>query len=145
MKPVIVNSKQSLESCQLAMAAAWDKDKYIRVSWKIGKDRSMDQSALAEIWYRQVSHELSEDTPEGIKCEMKLRLGVPILRATDDNFRAMWDEKIKGIFTYEQKLALMQYLPVTSLLTVEQMSQYLDNMQKDWARRGVVLESRDGV
>lgn len=105
----------------------------------------MDQQALAEVWYRQIAHELGEDTPEGVKCEFKLRIGVPILRATDDNFRAMWDEKIKGIFTYEQKLALMRYLPVTSLLTVEQMTQYLDSVQKEMARRGVVLESRDGV
>lgn len=145
MKPIIVNSKSSLEACQLAMSAAWEKDKYLRVNWKVGKDRSMDQQAIAEIWYRQIAHELSEDTPEGVKCECKLRFGVPILRAGDDDFRAMWDERIKSIFSYEQKLALMRYLPVTSLMTVEQMANYLDHLQKEYARRGVVLECRDGV
>lgn len=145
MKPITVNSKQSLAACQSAMASAWEKDKYLRVSWKIGKDRSSEQQALAETWYRQVAHELGEGTPEDVKCEMKLRVGVPILRANDINFCAMWDDKVKGIFSYENKLALMRYLPVTSLLTVEQMSAYLDTMQKEWARRGVVLEARDGV
>lgn len=127
------------------MAAAWEKDKYLRVSWKIGKDRSMDQQAIAEIWYRQISHELAEDTPEGVKAECKLRFGVPILRADDEDFRSVWDERIKGMFSYEQKLSLMRYMPVTSLMTVEQMAAYLDTLQKEYARRGVILEARDGV
>lgn len=143
MKPITVNSKQSLEACQLAMASAWEKDKYLRVSWKIGKDRSIDQQALAEVWYRQIAHELGEDTPEGVKCECKLRFGVGILRSSDEDFRFMWDEKIKHMFTYEQKLSLMVYLPVTSLFTTEQMKSYLDEVQKDYARRGIFLESRN--
>lgn len=127
------------------MSSAWEKDKYLRVSWKIGRDRSMDQQALAEVWYRQVSHELGEDTPEGVKCECKLRIGVPILRAGDEEFRAVWDEKFKHQLAYEQKVALMRWLPVTSLMTTEQMSEYLNTMQKEMARRGVVLESNDGL
>jgi hypothetical protein len=141
MKAIIVNSKKTLEALITAVTAAWEKDKYLRVSWKIGKDRSTDQQALSEVWYRQVSQQLAEDTPEGVKLECKLRFGVPILRAGDPDFCAMWDDRIKGILSYEQKLALMRYLPVTSLMTTEQMSNYMDTVQKEYARRGIVLES----
>lgn len=145
LKPVVVNSKKTLEVCITALSEAWERGKYLRVSWKTGRDRSMDQQALAECWYRQISHELGEGTPEDVKCECKLRFGVAILRAGDEEFRAIWDEKFKGRIDYEQKLALMRYLPVTSLMSTEQMTAYLDTVQKEMARRGVLLESRDGV
>jgi hypothetical protein len=34
----------------------------------------------------------------------------------------------------------MRFLPVTSLMTVKQLSQYLEDMQREFAKRGVMLE-----
>lgn len=95
------------------------------------KRRSLDQNDISHVWYEQIANELREDTALGVKCYCKLHHGVPILRAEDSDFRAFYDAALKGL-TYEQKLEAMKYVPVSSLLTVEQGSKYLVAIQEDF-------------
>ena len=41
---------------------------------------------------------------------------------------------------YEDKLILMEWFPVTSLMTTPQLSQYLESVQRHYQRLGVWLE-----
>lgn len=134
----VINSDQALSRVLGDLRAAYAEARYVRVSWTTGKDRSLDQNAIGHAWYEQISTELREDTPEGVKCECKLRYGVPILRAEDEQFRAFYDAGLKRL-SYEQKLTAMRYVPVTSLMTVPQKSRYLETMQMEYAKRGVML------
>ena len=84
------------------------------------------------------SRDLREDDELGWKCYCKLHHGVPILRAESEDFREAYDGAIKGL-TYEQKLKVMRILPVTSLMSKAQLSKYLEAVQDDFAKRGVVL------
>ena len=102
--------------------------------------RSLDQNAISHAWYNQISAELHEDTPEQVKCECKLRIGVPIMRAENADFRNMYDNAIRSNLSYEEKLEVMRYLPVTSLMNKAQLSRYLELIQQTYAMRGVVLE-----
>jgi hypothetical protein len=95
----------------------------------------LNQNALAAVWYEQIARELGEDTPEGVKAECKLRFAVPILRAEEEDFRQMYDGAIKGRLSYEQKLAVMRFLPATSLMNTDQLSRYLQDVQKAYAGR----------
>ena len=140
MSALIVNSTESLQRVLGDIRQMWNKHKFLRLNIKTGKDRSIDQNAISHCWYEQVARELREDSPEGVKCECKLRFGVPILRAADADFREMYDTAIRGHLSYEQKLKAMRFLPVTSLMTVKQLSQYLEDVQAHYATRGVVLE-----
>ena len=140
MSALIVNSTESLQRVLGDIRQMWNKHKFIRLNIKTGKDRSIDQNAISHCWYEQVARELREDSPEGVKCECKLRFGVPILRAADADFREMYDTAIRGHLSYAQKLKAMRFLPVTSLMTVKQLSQYLEDVQAHYATRGVVLE-----
>jgi len=121
------------------MRKAFMGGNYLWASFKTSKPRSLDQNGLSHVWYEQISRELGEETPEGVKCECKLRFGVPILRAEDEVFREMYDSAIKNTLTYEQKLKVMRFLPVTSLMDTDQLSRYLKDMQRGYAGRVELL------
>lgn len=127
------NSAESLSRLIGELRSLWGEHKYLRVSVKAGKDRSLDQNAISHAWYEQVAQETREDDAAGVKRYCKLHHGVPILRAEDDEFREFYDVAIKGL-TYEQKLKAMDFLPVTSLMTVKQLSAYLEAVRDDYRR-----------
>jgi hypothetical protein len=98
------------------------------------KSRSQEQNALSHVWYQQLAAKLREYTADGYKAECKLRLGIPILRGEDEEFRAKYDATIKHL-DYEQKITVMEWFPVTSLMNTSQLSQYLEQMQQTYADR----------
>ncbi len=113
------------------LRAMFKATRYLRLSASDSKPRSLSQNALAAVWYEQLARETGE-TPEGAKAECKLRFGVPILRAQDEDFREMYDAAIKNTMTYEQKLKVMRFLPVTSLMSTDQLSAYLQDVQRGY-------------
>ncbi len=135
---IIINSEASLMKGLGDIRELYRQHKFLRANVKAGKDRSLDQNAISHAWYQQLAMELREDDAMGWKCYCKLHHGVPILRAENDDFRAFYDRSIKGL-SYEQKLQAMRFLPVTSLMTVKQLSAYLVAVQADFGGRGVFL------
>lgn len=142
MSALIINSDSSLQSVFGELRELYARHRYVKVSAKTGKARSLDQNAISHAWYEQLARELREDDSLGWKCYCKLHHGVPILRAEDDEFREAYDSVIKGL-TYEQKLIAMRVWPVTSIMNKEQLSKYLEAMQADFLARGVRLEFPD--
>lgn len=139
MSATVVNSDALLSRLVGDLREAFREYKYLRVSWKTGKDRSLDQNAISHAWYEQVAAELREDSALGVKNFCKLHFGVPILRAEDSDFRSFYDSAIKPHLSYEQKVAAMAFVPVTSLMTAKQLSAYLEAVQ-DHYRGSVELE-----
>lgn len=139
----VINSNRSLNEVIQEITAEYNQHRFVRVWSEAGTNRSTDQNALSHAWYNQISMDLAEQTPEEVKCECKLRFGVPILRAEDPDFAEMYDASIKRHLTYEQKLKAMRFLPVTSLMTKDQISRYLQVIQYQFAQRGVNLEFPD--
>jgi hypothetical protein len=131
MTAVIVNSAERLSQFIGDIREQWGQHKWLKVTVSTGKPRSLDQNAISHAWYEQVARELREDDALGVKCVCKLHHGVPILRAEDAEFRAFYDKAIKGL-DYEQKVAAMKFLPVTSLMTKAQLSAYLDAVRADY-------------
>src|SRR5690554_3452481 len=101
--------------------------------------RTLAQNAGTHVLYEIIAAALPEDDALGWKCYCKLHHGVPILRAEDEQFRETYDATIKGL-PYEKKLALMRYLPVTSLMDKRQINKYIEALQADFEPRGVILE-----
>ncbi len=134
-----VNSDRALQDAIGELRAAYLERRFVTVSISHGKNRSDDQNAISHVWYEQVARELREDTALGVKSFCKLHFGVPIMRAEDDEFRAMYDRIVKPM-AYEDKVALMAWFPVTSLMKTPQLSQYLEAMQAHYHRNGVWLQ-----
>ncbi|MFD2271384.1 hypothetical protein ACFS07_10290 [Undibacterium arcticum] len=131
MTALVANSAESLQSAIGELRDLWNQHKFLRISIKAGKDRSIPQNAITHVWYEQIARELREDNALGWKCYCKLHHGVPILRTEDDEFRGTYDAVIKPL-SYEQKLIAMRCWPVTSLMTKEQLSKYAEAIQADF-------------
>jgi hypothetical protein len=134
-----INSDTSLQNFIGLVRETYSNFKFLRVSVKTGKDRSLPQNAITHAWYEQLARELREESALGWKCYCKLHHGVPILRAEDAEFRDTYDQVIKGL-RYEQKLVVMRVWPVTSLMNKDQLSKYAEAVRADFLPQGVLLE-----
>lgn len=134
----IVNSDASLQDVLGIMREVYGQRRYLEVSIKQGKGRSVEQNAVLHGWFGQVARELREDDARGVKRFCKLHFGVPILRSEDEDFREAYDAVIKSM-PYEKKLVAMDILPVTSVMTTKQLDQCMTDIQDHYAAKGVVL------
>lgn len=134
----ILNSEIGLQSFIGTLRELWHSRRYLEISVKEGKGRSVEQNAVMHGWFGQVARELREYDARGVKRFCKLHFGVPILRAEDDDFRAAYDRVIKPR-PYADKLVAMDILPVTSVMTTIQLDACMTDIQDHYAKQGVVL------
>lgn len=138
MTLAIVNSDQSLSRVLGDIRESYNSHRYLRLTIRTGKDRSLDQNAVTHCWYEQVAQELREDDALGVKRFCKLHFGVPILRTEDHEFREVYDMTFKKL-SYPQKLKAMDFLDVTSIMSTKQLSAYMTEMQDHYRPLGVQL------
>lgn len=113
------------------------------LSWKAGADRSLDQNALHWKWAGEAAAQLGDRTADEVQRTWKLEIGVPILRSEDDDFRAFYNVALLHR-TYEEKIAAMKYVPVTSIMTVPQMSKFMDAVFRQCQEQGIALTAPMG-
>ena len=100
--------------------------------------RSLPQNAKVNIWYNTVDKQFS--LPSGDTRQVcKLHYGVPILRAESEEFRDFYDLAIKRL-SYEDKKKAMVYVPVTSIMNVDQKTRYMNAIQSEYAEHGIILD-----
>lgn len=136
-RTLIVNSEPTLSEAIGLVRSTFKLARYFKLSILEGRDRSLEQNAIAWAWYAQIAAETGEGTPQDIHRLCKLQFGVPILRAENADFLELYDTAIKNSLSYEQKIKAMDFLPVTRVMTVKQMSGYLEAVQEHYAGRGV--------
>lgn len=112
------------------------------MEWSQGADRSSEQNRLQFLWCHEAAEQRGDMTFEEVRHEWKLRYGVPILRRDSADFRAVYDEAIKPL-PYELKLKAMAFIPVTSEMSVRQMIEYLDTVQRETLQQGIQLTDPD--
>ena len=103
-----------------------------------GVDRSLDQNALQFLWANETAQQRGDCTFEEVRRDWKLRHGVPILRRDDLEFQQLYDAMLKPL-PFAGKLNLMAYVDVTSKMTVKQMREYLDTVQRECLEQGIRL------
>ncbi len=118
----------------------------LTVTWTQGAQRSHIQNRLAQRWFTDIATQLGDQTHEDVRAECKLRFGVPILRAENEAFRVSYDRVMKHL-PYDQKLdAIKDFdLPVSRLMTVKQMTAFMDEMQKHCLAQGVHLTDPEAL
>lgn len=140
-----INSDTSFQAAIGELREQYRQFRYVTLTVKDGKPRSLDQNAISHAWYEQVARELREDSALQVKRFCKLHFGVPLLRAEDEEFRETYDATIRQTLSYEQKLQAMDFLPVTSRMNAKQLSAYLEAVQQHYATRGVWLQFPEQV
>jgi hypothetical protein len=123
-----------------------DRKLPLTVSWAQGASRSSLQNRLAQRWFTDIAMQTGDRTHEDVRAECKLTIGVPILRAENEAFRLSYDRTMKGL-GYEDKIAAIKAfdLPVTRLMTVKQMTGFMDEMQRVWTERGIALTDPEAL
>jgi hypothetical protein len=106
-----------------------------------GKTRTWRQNRLQRLWLNEIAEQLGDVTPEEVRGLVKLKHGVPLLRAENPAFCAKYDRLIKPL-PYEVKLEYMMEpldFPITRLMKTDQKTRYLDSILKEYSEQGVVL------
>jgi hypothetical protein len=100
---------------------------------------SLSQNSLIHQWYKDWASYTCESIRE-VSRRCKLCFGVPILRGDDPEYCELYDKAIKGRFSYREKLELMDYWPVTRLMSKKQKTLYLETMKNEAALISVYLD-----
>lgn len=118
----------------------------LTVTWTQGAPRRDAQNRLAQKWFTDIARHFGDRTHEDVRADCKLRHGVPILRAENEAFRMSYDRTMKHLPHEEKLAAIMAFdLPVTRLMTVKQMSAFMDSVHREFAGQGVRLTDPDAL
>ena len=104
--------------------------------------RSIPANATPHVWFAQLSKETGEDILT-LELKHKLSFGLPILLNSDKYGEAIAKSLDKQDFfnwQYQEQVAHMIFLSVTSLFTTQEHKLYRDNMQTYWRENGFNLE-----
>ena len=78
----------------------------LTVTYQNGKHRTEEQNRLQRAWCNEIAEQLGDRTAEDVRGLAKLTMGVPILRAENDEFREKYDRILRPL-PYEAKLECM--------------------------------------
>lgn len=141
---IAVNSAPRLSEAITRLTAMFREKKYVVVSLRPGKDRTLDQNALWFAMYQRIAEMTNMGDVEDARRFCKLHVGVPIMRKDDDSFRDGWNRVFLNL-DYETKLELMgpcavfgpDGFPVTRLFNRAQGIAYTDRIVAEFAGRVV--------
>ena len=112
------------------------------VCWEAKKyeaDRTLPQNDLIYMLYADIERYTEGEGIVDIRRRCKLHYGVPILRAHDEEFRKVYDKSVKPL-PYEDKLEIMDFLPVTSRMKKPQATEYIETIMREYSQRGVQFQ-----
>lgn len=144
---VAVNSAARLSEAIKRLTSLYREKKYVVVSMRPGKNRTLDQNALWFALYQRIAEMTSIGDVEDARRYCKLHFGVPIMRADCQEFRDGWNRLFLHL-PYEQKLDLMgpcslfgpDGFPVTRLFNRAQGILYTDRIVDEFSAKGVVFD-----
>ena len=112
----------------------------LTVSWTQGAPRTDAQNRLAFQWYMDAASQLGDRDHGDTRAESKVEFAAPILCRDSDPFRMSW-QKLRSVMTHEEVLAFVKSteLPMTSIMGVKQMTEYMDAIERHWRGQGVRL------
>lgn len=143
---ISVNCQAKLSEAVSMLTGMFRDKKFVVVSMRPGKDRTLDQNALWFAFYKRISEMTQIGDPSEARKYCKLHHGVQILLNEDQDFQAAWYRVMRHL-SYEEKLDMMgdcklfgpDGMPVTSLFNRAQGIAYTERVVSDFSARGVVF------
>ncbi|WP_397448154.1 hypothetical protein [Pseudomonas sp. NA-150] len=141
---ISINCQSKLTEAITKMTAMYRDKKFVVVSLRPGKDRTLDQNALWFAFYKRIAEMTQIGDASEARKYCKLHHGVQILVNEDEDYRSAWHRTTKHL-SYEEKFDLMgdckllgpDGFPVTSLFNRAQGIQYTDRILADFTAKGV--------
>lgn len=143
---ISVNCQAKLSEAITMLTRMFRDKKFVVVSMRPGKDRTLDQNALWFAFYKRISEMTQIGDPSDARKYCKLHHGVQILLNEDQDFQAAWYRVMRHL-SYEEKLDMMgdcklfgpDGMPVTSLFNRAQGIAYTERVVADFSSKGVVF------
>jgi hypothetical protein len=98
--------------------------------------RTIPQNRLFYLIYDIIAEQLYGGDGHHARNECKLTIGVPILRRDSEKFQQTYDRLLKPA-SYEDKLAMMEYVSISSIFDKAQGTEYIKSMFDKYAQKGV--------
>ena len=101
------------------------------------RDRTDAQNAIFAVWARQRSEQTGlTESEERNYC--KLTFGVPIM-CHHDKFREFWQHYRS--LSYEDQLKAMNFVDVTSLMSIDEMTRFLTELEIETHSQGLEIST----
>lgn len=141
---ISINCQAKLSEAISTLTTMFREKKFVVVSMRPGKDRTLDQNALWFSFYKRISEMTQIGDPSDARRYCKLHHGVQILLNDDQEFQESWYRVMRHL-PYEEKLAMMgecklfgpDGFPVTSLFNRAQGIAYTDRIVAEFSAKGV--------
>lgn len=141
---ISVNSATRLSEAISKLTEMYRSHKFVVVSLRPGKDRTLDQNRLWYAFYKRISEMTQIGDPSDARRYCKLHHGTQILLNTDPDFQAAWYRVMRHL-SYEEKLEMMgdcklfgpDGMPITSLFNRAQGIAYTERIIEDLTKNGV--------
>ena len=141
---ISVNSTTRLSEAISKLTEMYRAHKFVVVSLRPGKDRTLDQNRLWFAIYKRISEMTQIGEPSDARRYCKLHHGVQILLNSDPDFQASWYRVMRHL-RYEEKLEMMgdcklfgpDGMPITSLFNRSQGIAYTERIIEDFTKNGV--------
>ena len=134
-----VTNEYSLKGFMSKVELLAKDNEQVTFSWRVGRDRSLDQNRMCFELYSRIGTQLYGGDTARARAECKLTIGVPLMRASCEDYRAAYDKVVKP-HDYETKIHLMGpplEFPVTSQMGVKQCKIYIDTVINTYTLQGV--------
>lgn len=144
---ISVNSTAKLSEAISKLTCMFREKKFVVVSLRPGKDRTLDQNALWFAFYKRIAEMTQIGDAADARRYCKLHIGVQILLNEDEEFQRAWYRVMRDL-PYEEKLAMMgecklfgpDGFPVTSLFNRAQGVAYTDRILAEFTAKGVFFD-----
>ena len=121
----IVNSKESAESCCLDVLNQFKKHHYIRV--KISRETRTDKQNNWQFKAYAMLEAQGDMTSFEYRNYCKYHFGLSIRAESDPKFEALLRPMLQKL-SYEDRIAAMSFIDVTSTFDVEQMASFINEI-----------------
>lgn len=141
---ISVNCQSKLTEAVTLLTQLFREKKFVVVSLRPGKDRTLDQNALWFALYKRIAEMSQIGDASDARKYCKLHHGVQILLNNDPDFQASWYRVMRHL-SYAEKLDMMgdsklfgpDGMPVTSLFNRAQGIAYTDRIVAEFTAQGV--------
>ncbi len=110
------------------------------------KKRTTEQNALLHKWFSEIATQKGDETMLDIKAHCNLTYGRPIKVRDDAEWGAVFEYIFRNL-NYEKKIKAVRVIdvPFTRDMNVEQLSEYMDAMSRDYRADGYILSDPDDL
>lgn len=118
--------------------------KPVTVTITSGPRRSLSQNALLHVWFSTIAKHLGDQTEHEVKAFCNLTYGRPIKMRDEPEWARAFGYIFDGL-SYAAKLKAIRVLdiPFTRSMSAPQLTEYMDQMQRDYAEQGIILKGLD--